>query len=215
MTITSELDLLNRQLALAQAKHTAAVACLRAAERKEDLADEKVNGIKAQIAALTIQSWGDKPDIAVLLQPRCSYVYYNYLSALASDMGLSVNGEWIDTKQTALSIAMSRHKAGAIELVASGIRLFSPYIRKAKGGWVKFGVSCHESDCAWELWYSPARGNCQLVKQVLCSAVERIELGTLELALGHIEQHLWADNTLDIEAHQVIDVPALEESMAH
>ncbi|UBQ44468.1 MULTISPECIES: hypothetical protein [Comamonas] len=43
MTITTELDLLNRQLALAQAKHTAAVACLRAAERKEDLADEKVN----------------------------------------------------------------------------------------------------------------------------------------------------------------------------
>lgn len=53
------------------------------------------------------------------------------------------------------------------------------------------------------------------MKQVLCSAVERIAHGTLELALAHIEQNLWADNTLDIEAQQVIDVPVLEESMAH
>lgn len=215
MTLTTEMDILNRQLAQAQAKHTAAVASLRAAERKEDLADQKVNSIKADIAALTIRSWGDKPDLAVLLQSRSSFVYYNYLTVLAKHHGLSVAGEWTDTKQTSLFVAMSRHEAGAIERVAKGIRMFAPAIRKVKGGWIKFGVYCHERDCAWELWYSPARGNCQLVKQVLCSAVERIELGTLELALTHIEQHLWADNVMDIEARSVIDIPELESSVSN
>ncbi len=206
MSIANRIDLLEDQLRTATVAHAVTKTALQAAKRKEERANEKVSELKAKIAYARLESWGSNPDLDILLDARESSVYYGATVQLASHFKMGVFGQWGDSHQLCLSFGMSRSEAGAIERLAKGIRYFAPAIKRVKGGWTRFAVHCHEEDCAWQLHFSPARGDAKLVKLFHCVEREDLHFGTLEAALAHVEMHLWASNDIDA----VIDVPAIE-----
>lgn len=210
MKIVSQIEHLQAQLNIALQVHSLAKAELRKAERKEDKADNKVRELKSQIAYAKLQSWGNNPDLSILLDSRESGVFYDATCELASHFGMGVYGKWSDTHQLNLTFGMSRSEAGAIERLAKGIRYFAPALKRIKGGWARFSVRTQQVGCAWELQYSTVRMNARLVKLVYGSAQEEIEFTTLEAALAHIEEHLWVANVIDA----VIDTPAIEYAQA-
>lgn len=213
----NRLTELRAQLDVAEQRLAETSKDLKAAERRNERASEVVGGLREEIALETLRQWGDKPDLAALLDARASTtVFYRALTALAEDKGLFVGGMWGDTKQHAMRFGLNRSELGAVERIADAIRYFAPAMKSIKGvrgGWVRFAVSHRDPErCAWELHFSPKKAGAQLARLTFGSIDEILPFTTLEAALRHVEEHLWLESVIDhlpdaLEFHGVEEAP--------
>lgn len=199
LTVHDELDRLNAELSAAKVRLGIAGKELRAAERKEERARDAVDSLREQISLVQLRIWGNDPDVAKLLAGDSGAVFYQAIGVLAESKGLGIGGQWADTKQVVLHIALNRGELGAVERVADGVRYFAPAVKRIPGGWARFSVRHRQmGECAWELLYSVKRNEARLVKQVYGSEEQRLDFATLEAALRHVEAHLWLEDIIDL-----------------
>lgn len=187
----SDLEAARQQAAVAQKE-------LKAAERKAERAEAVCASLIEAIAVEQLRLWGDKPDLAALLDADGSMAFYQFLDRLTEIYGLGMSGGWLDTKQVVLHVRMNRGEIGTVDRAAKAIRYFAPAVKSIRGGWARFNVHHPNMDqCAWHLHYSVKRQNAQLVKQVFGRSVETLQFPSLEFALRHVEEHLFFEDIID------------------
>lgn len=210
--VTDSLDSLRAQLVKAEEKLAIAKKAVKAAERAEDRASNLVEDIREAIAVAQLQSWGDHPDLAELMNSGegSTMVFYRALGEIAARWGLHLGGRWTDTNQTVLRFGLNRGERGAVARVAGAVLYFSPAMKPIKGGsregWVRFAVSHQESELrAWELRYAKKTGKARLVSQSYGAEEDKHDFETLLLALHYIEKHLWCENVIDEEITTLLE----------
>lgn len=210
--VTDSLASLRAQLVQAQEKLAIAQKAVKAAERAEERASNLVEDIREAIAMSQLQSWGEHPDLAELMNSGegSTMVFYRALGEVAGRWGFGLGGTWTDTNQTVLRFGLNRGERGAVDRVAAAVLYFSPAMKPIKGGsregWVRFAVSHQEPELrSWELRYAKKTGKARLVSQSYGTEEDRHDFDTLLAALHYIEKHLWCDNVIDEDTTTLLE----------
>lgn len=148
---------------------------------------ESWRGLREEHDAELINSWGDTPDLTMLLDPFASVVVNDFASKFFALNHLSTFGYWRNTRQRSFFID-PQTLAGDLDNVAAGIRTILPAQAANDEGYIKYGIRCPDTDSDdWFLFIAPETEKSKVVNVY---ANENCVFDSIDAALKYISTHL-------------------------
>ena len=191
---------LKLQLAKALKHETSAIRAVEAASQKRSAATAVVDALKAELGLCLIDSWGETPDLSILLSGDESYGLPMYQAFRAwSDLhGYYVPGGYFpDTQQWVIGIGVDAGEVSGIDRAKAMIERLLPVLKPHADGrtWLRIQQNEYQN-CAWELRIRPD-GDTQIVCLQYGMVQDEVSFGFLHSALHYVREHLPCSTTFD------------------
>lgn len=149
---------------------------------------EALGVAKDALVTLMVHQGGDQ-DWEFLLDGRNdSQIARDTLKRLLSDVGLSLGGEWTDTRQACLLLTMAKDSDESYQKTLTAVRTMLPHVKVHPDGYARFGISDHMLNAygSFHLEIKPDGSEFKVAGRL-----RKKEFSDLESALRYVQAWHW------------------------